>query len=102
MRDLGVCISILLYAEVPRACFQSFSPRASWASLGLLGFPGGSEDKESACKAGDHVRSLGWEDPLEKGMAIYPSILAWEILWPEEPWQATVCGVAKSQTRLSD
>ena len=33
MRDLGVCISILLYTEVPRACFQSFSPWASWASL---------------------------------------------------------------------
>ena len=27
------------------------------------------------------VRSLGWEDPLEKGRAIYPSILAWRIPW---------------------
>ena len=31
------------------------------------------------------VRSLGWEDPLEKGMAIHSSILAWEIPWTEEP-----------------
>ena len=31
------------------------------------------------------VPSLGWEDPLEKGMAIHSSILAWEILWTEEP-----------------
>ena len=31
------------------------------------------------------VRSLGWEDPLEKEMATHPSILAWEILWTEEP-----------------
>ena len=31
------------------------------------------------------VQSLGWEDPLEKGMAIYSSILAWRILWTEEP-----------------
>ena len=31
------------------------------------------------------VRSLGWEDPLEKGMAIYSSLLAWRILWTEEP-----------------
>ena len=31
------------------------------------------------------VRSLGGEDPLEKGMAIHPSILAWRILWTEEP-----------------
>ena len=29
--------------------------------------------------------SLGWEDPLEKGMATHSSILAWEILWTEEP-----------------
>ena len=31
------------------------------------------------------VRSLGWEDPLEKGMATHPSILAWRIPWTEEP-----------------
>ena len=31
------------------------------------------------------VRSLGWEDPLEKGMATYPSILAWRISWTKEP-----------------
>ena len=31
------------------------------------------------------VRSLGWEDPLEKGMATHSSILAWEIRWTEEP-----------------
>ena len=34
-----------------------------------LGFPGGSEGKASAHYAGDQVRSLGWEDPLEKDMA---------------------------------
>ena len=31
------------------------------------------------------VRSLGWEDPLEKGMATYSSILEWRIPWTEEP-----------------
>ena len=31
------------------------------------------------------VRSLGWEDPLEEGMAMYSSILAWRIPWTEEP-----------------
>ena len=31
------------------------------------------------------VRSLGWEDPLEKGMAIHFRILAWRIPWREEP-----------------
>ena len=31
------------------------------------------------------VQSLGWEDPLEKEMATQSSILAWKILWTEEP-----------------
>ena len=31
------------------------------------------------------VSSLGWEDPLEKGMATHSSILAWEIPWTDEP-----------------
>ena len=31
------------------------------------------------------VRSLGWEDPLEKEMEIHSSILAWKISWTEEP-----------------
>jgi len=31
------------------------------------------------------VQSLGWEDPLEEEMATHSSILAWEILWTEEP-----------------
>jgi len=31
------------------------------------------------------VRSPGWENPLEKGMASHSSILAWRILWTDEP-----------------
>ena len=31
------------------------------------------------------VRSLGWEDPLEKGMATHSNILAWRTIWTEEP-----------------
>ena len=41
--------------------------------------PGGSDDKESACKTRDWFRSLGWGDPLEKGMATHSSTLAWRI-----------------------
>ena len=33
----------------------------------------------------DSVQSLGREDPLEEGMATHSSILAWRILWTEEP-----------------
>ena len=48
------------------------------------------------------VQFLGWEDPLEKGTATRSSILAWRILWRDEP-----CGLAsmeahKSWTRLND
>ena len=46
------------------------------------------------------VRSLGWEDPMEKEMATHSSTLAWRIPWTEEP--GTIYGVAKSQTRLSN
>ena len=38
------------------------------------------------------------EDPLEEGMEIHSSILAWRIPWTEEPWQATVNEAAKCQT----
>ena len=41
-----------------------------------MGFPGGISGKESTCNAGDWVQSLGWEDPLEKGMITHSSILA--------------------------
>ena len=41
-----------------------------------MGFPGGSEGKDSSCNAGDPGRTLGQEDPLEKGKSILSSILA--------------------------
>ena len=48
------------------------------------------------------VQSLGWEDPLEKGMATHSSILAWKIPMDRGAWQATVHEVAKDWTQLSD
>ena len=39
------------------------------------------------------VQSLGQEDPLEKGMATYSRILAWEILWTEEPGRPQSMGL---------
>ena len=44
------------------------------------------------------VRSMGWEDPLEEGMATLSSILAWRIPMDRGAWWATAHGVAKSQT----
>ena len=54
----------------------------------LESFPGDSTGKEFTVNAGD-VRDagliLGWEDPLEEGLATHSSILAWRIPWTEEP-----------------
>ena len=46
------------------------------------------------------VRSLGWEESLEKEMATHFDILAWRIPWTEE--RAAIHGVAKSQIRLNE
>ena len=107
-----------------------------------MGFLSSSDDKESACNAGDPgstpglgrspgegigyllqyswaslvaqmvknlpvmretwVPSVGWEDPLEEGMATHSSILAWKIPIDRGAWWATVHGVANYRTRLSD
>ena len=45
---------------------------------GIMGFPGGSAGKESACNVRDLGSILGWEEPLEKGMATHP------VFWPGE------------------
>ena len=67
-----------------------------------MGFPGGSDSKESICNVGDLDLIPGWEDPLEEGMAIHSSILVWRIPVDRGAWQATVHGVTKSQTRQSN
>ena len=48
------------------------------------------------------VQTLGWEDPLEQGMASHSSILAWRIPWTEEPGGLQSMGFAQSWTRMSD
>ena len=45
----------------------------------------GDSGRESASNAGDQVQSLGWEDPLEKGVVTHSSILTWRIPQTEEP-----------------
>ena len=47
------------------------------------------------------VQSLGWEDPLEEGMATHSSILAWRILWTEEPGRLQSMGSQRVR-ELSD
>ena len=66
-----------------------------------MGIPCSSVGKESACSAGDRVRSLGGEDPLEEGKATHSSILAWRIPWTEEPGGLQPMGL-QSRTRQRD
>ena len=63
----------------------------------MLGFHGGSDSKVSR---ETQVWSLGWEDPLKKGMATHYSILAWRISWTEESGRLPSMG-SQSQTQLS-
>ena len=64
-------------------------PRSLWVTHFLLkknmylGFPDGSDVKESACNAGELGSIPGYS--VEKGMATHSSILAWRIPWTEEP-----------------
>ena len=83
------------------------------------GFPGSSACKEPACNVGDldSIPGLGispgegngnpiWYSCLENSMVqrnlAGSGILAWRIPWYRGTWQATVCGVSKSQKRLRD
>ena len=50
-----------------------------------LGFPGGSDNKASACNAGDLGLIPGSRKSLEKEMATHSRTLAWKIPWIEEP-----------------
>ena len=65
------------------------------ADIVYWGFPAGSDGKESACNAGDMSLILGSEDPLEKGMTIHSSILAWRIPWTEEPGKLQSMGLQR-------
>ena len=58
--------------------------------------------KNLSSKKETWIRSLGWEDPLEKEMATYSRILAWEIPWTEEPDELQSMGSQKSQKTLSE
>ena len=54
-------------------------------STPFMGFPSGSDSKESACNVGDPGSVPGLRDPLEKEVAIHSNILAWKIPETEEP-----------------
>ena len=52
-----------------------------------MGFPGGSDSKESTCSGETLVQSVGWEHPLEEDMATHSRIPAWRILMDKGAWR---------------
>ena len=63
------------------------------------GFPGGSDGNGSSCNVGDPVQPRSQEDPLEKEQATHSMFLSGEF---HGAWRATLHGVTKSQTQLSN
>ena len=78
---LLLLLILVWFAEVQQLC--------SWASLVALMV------KNLLAKQETRVRTLGWKDPLEKGMASHSSILAWRIPMETGAWHATVHGDAR-------
>ena len=84
--------SALLIEHIYNFCLYSFSWSnnyhvhcllyAVWLTLTRLG---AQMVKRLSTMQETQVRSLGWEDPLEKEMAIHSSTIAWKIPWTEEP-----------------
>ena len=56
----------------------------SLVPLPFVGFPGGSDGKESVAMLETPLQPLGWENHMEKGMATLFSTFAWRIPWTEE------------------
>ena len=87
--------------SIPKSGRSPGEERGYPPTLAFMGFPGGSDGKESTCNADDLSPIPGREDPLEEGMATPSSIFAWRIHMDRGAWWATVHGVTTSQTRLS-
>ena len=99
---LYICVRMLVYMrtkerelkEESHVCLKTCSYRWDFILVRLLtclGFPGGSDSKEPDSNMGD----LGWEDPLEKGMATHSSILAWRIPWTEKSGRLQSMGLPR-------
>ena len=80
--------------------FFSFSDAKTTTKWKKFGFPCGSAGKES--DMGDLGLILGWEDPLEEGLATHSIILTWRISMDRGACQATIHGVTKNWTQLNN
>ena len=93
--------------QCSRPQFDSWVGKIPWKRNRIpipvfLGFPRGSDGKNLPTMWETWVRSLGFENPLEEGMATHSSILPWRLPKDRGAWWVTVHGVTKSQTRLSN
>ena len=85
-RVLPVCLSVQMSPFYKDTSHTGWGP--TWMtsfSLNCYIFPGGSVGKNPPVMQETRVRSLDWEDLLEKGMATHSSVLAWKFPWTEEP-----------------
>ena len=82
-------MNIGVFLSFPISAFHLFQLHAQewkcWVLWRWLDFPGGSVVKNPSAKQETWILSLGWEDLLEKEMAIHSSILDWEMPWTEAP-----------------
>ena len=83
------CISVLWKQNQSISDNYILKNYASLVAQSIKNLPAGQETR---------VRSLGQEDPLEKEMATYSSILAWKIPWTEEPGRHSPWGCKESET----
>ena len=90
MYDDSVVSSCYYTPTFTRQCWLTLAcMNSSVICPGKHASPPASGGGGASCKA---ALSLGWEEPLEEGMATYSSILAWRILWTEEPGRLQAMG----------
>ena len=99
--------SLVAQLQCMRPQFNSWVGKIAWRGDRVptpvfLGFPCVSNGKESTCNVGDLGLILGLERSPGRGHGNHSSTPAWRILMDREAWGATVHGVTKSWTRLSD
>ena len=89
---VGLRIVIIFNGNILHIPSQSLAETKKYLQLmAFWGFPGGTSGEELTCQCRRHksfnpwFQSLGWEDPLEEGMATHSSILVWRIPGTEEP-----------------
>ena len=99
----GLCILLWIYPDCSWESTEARQDTSHWHFRELpLGFPGGSDSQESVCNVGDPglIPGLGRSPGEGSNYSLQYSCL--ENSKDREAWQATVHGVAKSQTQLKD